>query len=222
MINNQILFLSHVLSSETVGYGGRKEFQTTRTLNLQNGDSCNQSEWKLSNHIGTHIDSPFHFSSKGKTLDAFDASFWVFSNVHFVEMPVNESTIIEKGDWSEKIPFDCDFLILKTGFESKRNSKSYWAHNPGLSPELGIWLREFRPKIRVIGFDFISITSYDHRPLGKKAHNAFLHEEHVGTPILAIEDMHLSELREAPKKLIVAPIRVLDSDGSPVTVIAEL
>lgn len=222
MSSNKTLFLSHVLSNDTIGYGGKKDFQTKHTLNLKNGDSCNQSEWLLNNHIGTHIDSPFHFSSFGKTVDHFDASFWIFSKIHLVEIAIDDSTIIDRDQWCEKIPPECDLLLIKTGFELKRNTEAYWAHNPGLAPTLGLWLREFRPKIRVIGFDFISVTSYDHRALGKIAHNAFLHEEHVGNPILAIEDMHLSELNSAPQKITVAPLRVLDSDGAPVTVIAEL
>lgn len=216
------IFLSHVLSNDTIGYGGRKEFETVSTLSIAKGDSCNQSDWKLCNHIGTHIDSPFHFSNNGKTIDNFEASFWVFTKVHLVDLPTTNSIIIEKGIWADKIPLDCDLLLIKTGFESKRNTEAYWARNPGLSPVFGLWLRENRPHVRVIGFDFISITSYDHRALGKVAHNAFLHEEHKGHPILAIEDMHLAKLTSSPKKIIVAPLRVIGSDGSPVTVIAEI
>jgi arylformamidase len=222
MSNNQIIFLSHVLSNDTVGYGGRKEFNTGSTLSIAKGDSCNQSEWHLSNHVGTHIDSPFHFSINGKKIDNFEASFWIFTKTHLVDLPTAEAVVIEKDEWVEKIPTDCDLLLIKTGFESRRNTVDYWAHNPGLSPALGLWLREFRPSIRVIGFDFISITSYDHRPLGRVAHHSFLHEDHVGHPILAIEDMHLTELEHSPRRVTVSPLRILDSDGSPVTVIAEI
>lgn len=221
MKNKQTIFLSHVLSNDTIGYGGRKEFQATSTLLMEKGDSCNQSEWKLCNHIGTHIDSPFHFSVKGRTIDSFEASFWVFNHVHLVDLPTRASVLIDIGEWCDSIALDCEMLLIKTGFEKKRNTEDYWAHNPGLSPALGLWLREFRPRVRVLGFDFISITSYDHRALGKAAHNAFLHEEHIGAPILAIEDMKLSELLGSPVRVTVLPIRVHHSDGSPVTVIAE-
>lgn len=222
MSNNKVIFLSHILSNDTAGYGGRKEFITTSVLSIAKGDSCNQSHWNLNNHIGTHIDSPFHFSVNGKTIDSFEASFWIFTNVFLIDLPTPESVVIEKDEWAEKIPLDCELLLIKTGFESRRNSDAYWAHNPGLAPALGLWLREFRPKMRIIGFDFISITSYDHRPLGRVAHHAFLHENHAGNPILAIEDMHLSELKTSPSRVFVSPLRILNSDGSPVTVMAEI
>lgn len=221
-MSDHVIFLSHTLSNDTIGYGGRKEFVTERTLAISKGDSCNQSEWKLCNHIGTHVDAPFHFSNNGKTLDLYPASFWIFNHVHLVDLPTNESVVLEKGSWSEAIPLDCELLLIKTGFEKRRNTESYWAHNPGLSPDLGHWLRENRPHLRVVGFDFISITSYDNRPLGKVAHKAFLHEEHKGTPILAVEDMHLDKLFSSPKKVVISPLRIFEADGSPVTVIAEI
>lgn len=221
-MNVKYQFLSHILANETVGYGGKKEFQTIRTLSIEKGDSCNQSEWKLCNHIGTHVDAAFHFSNNGKTIDQLPASFWIFNHVCLVDIPVENSKIIEVGSWVESIPINTELLILKTGFEKHRDTENYWAHNPGLSPELGVWLRKNRLQLRAIGFDFISITSYDNRPLGKVAHKAFLHEENVGNPILAIEDMHLINLIANPKRVIISPLRVLESDGSPVTVFAEL
>jgi len=187
---------------------------------MSHGDSCNQSEWTMNNHVGTHLDAPFHFSPEGKKIQEYSADSWVFEKPFLVSLPAAPSQIIDIGDWSSQISPDADLLLLKTGFESKRSSEDYWAHNPGLSPDLGKWLREHRPKLRAIGFDFISATSYDHRSVGKLAHQAFLHgSEHE--PILIIEDMHLSELNESPKMVVILPVRVQDADGSPVTVIAK-
>lgn len=219
---NKAVFLSHQISNETVGYGGRKDFHSRVTLSMERGDSCNQSEWNLNNHVGTHIDAPFHFSSTGKTLDQFPASFWIFYHPQLIDLPTEPSVIIEPDQWVENIFLETDLLLLRTGFESRRNTEDFWAHNPGLHPELGLWIRQNRPGLRVIGLDLMSVTSYDHRALGKKAHNAFLHEDHPGNPLLVIEDMHLSELISSPKKVIVSPLIVKNADGSPVTVIAEL
>lgn len=219
---NKVVFLSHPISNETIGYGGKKDFHSRAVLSMENGDSCNQSEWSFNNHVGTHIDAPFHFSTTGKTLDQFPASFWIFNHPQLIDLPTDPSVVIDYGPWMESILQETDLLLLRTGFESHRNSENFWAHNPGLSPELGLWLRQNRPTIRVIGLDLMSVTSYDHRALGKKAHNAFLHEAHPGNPLLVIEDMHLAELVSSPKRVTVSPLIVKNADGSPVTVIAEL
>jgi kynurenine formamidase len=220
-MKNRTLFLSHVLSNETVGYGGKKDFETVRTQSISDGNSCNQSVWKMNNHIGTHIDAPFHFTDKGMSLEQFPAEFWIFNRVHLVEVSVMPSSLIDVNSWCDNIPMETELLLIKTGFEEKRNSSEYWEHNPGLTPGLGEWLRQSRPNLRVVGFDFISLTSYDHRPLGKKAHQSFLGEG-SGRPILIVEDMHLMELKDSPKRTYIFPMRVSNADGSPVTIIAEI
>jgi len=221
-MKNKTIYLSHTLSEETVGYGGKREFRATQTLSISKGNSCNQSEWQFSNHIGTHIDAPFHFSNQGLTLDQYPADFWIFNSPQLCVLDVAASEIIGVGSWCEEITPQTDLLLLKTGFEAKRESQDYWAHNPGLSPELGKWLRQHRLNLRLVGLDFISVTSYDHRPLGKIAHHAFLHESNPGRPLLVVEDMKLSELAGNPNRVLIAPLRVKSSDGGPVTVLAEL
>jgi kynurenine formamidase len=216
-----MLFLSHPLSENTVGYGGKKDFLIQKTQALSAGQSCNQSHWSLNNHIGTHIDAPFHFSDSGKTLDQYDAEFWNFKSPHLINLPTADAAIIDVGPWCQDIPDNCDLLLIKTGFEKNRHQEIYWSHNPGLSPQVGQWLRNHRKNIRALGFDFISLTSYQHRPLGKEAHKAFLVEQPNTQPILLIEDMHLEKLTQAPARIIVAPMIVTKSDGAPVTIFAE-
>ena len=75
----------------------------------------------------------------------------------------------------EAVPIKTDLLLIKTGFAIFRNSndplerEKYVSQGPGISPEIGNWLRKFR-NVRAIGFDFISLTSYQHREIGRRAH----------------------------------------------------
>lgn len=215
-------FLSHTLSKQTPGYGGVAGFFNTEKSRMCVGDSCNSQHWEMSNHIGTHIDAPLHFAKDGSPLDSFAADFWVFKRPHLLELPMSPGEILMPSRVESNVPLECDLLILRTGFEKYRLEPDYWSSNPGLSPELGSWLRELRPNLRCIGFDFISVTSYLHRPLGREAHRAFLDPNRAGSPILPVEDMHLSELRQSPQMVIIAPLRVENADGGPVTVMAYM
>ena len=67
--------------------------------------------------------------------------------------------------------------------------------------------------------DFISLTSFQNRPLGRVAHRAFLGGDR---PLLLVEDMDLSRLDVHPKKMICTPLMIEKLDGCPVTVIAEV
>lgn len=214
------LFLSHFLNEETPGYGGQQGFFKKQVSRISEGSSSNSQEWRLSNHIGTHIDLPLHFDDKGKKLNEFSANEWIFRRPFLIEISCEEDVIINPDPLFESIPLDCDFLIIKTGFQKHRKEQKYWRNNPGLSPDLAIWLRKNRPQLRALGFDFISITSYSNRPLGRQAHKEFLNSEMTGQPLRVIEDMKLDGLTQAPNLVFVAPILVDSADGAPVTVIA--
>ena len=79
-------------------------------------------------------------------------------------------------------------------------------------------MRENRPNIKIVGFDFISLTSWKYREEGKKAHHAFLNPEGIGNPICIVEDMSLKNSNQQIKELIISPIIVSNSNGSPVTI----
>lgn len=214
-------FLSHRLDQATPGYGGKSGFSATLVKSITLGESNNSSHWELSNHIGTHVDAPFHFDQNGATVDTFLADFWIFNRPELIDRPASDSEIIGIEEWARAISVETDIVLLRTGFESKRSQRDYWENNPGLAPDLGSWLRENRPNLRVIGFDFLSVTSYQNRSLGRLAHQAFLTETGRGAPLLPLEDMALARLKCSPKTVIVSPLRVVGADGAPVTVLAE-
>lgn len=214
-----IKILSHEIIPFGPYYGGRNGFERKVVASIESGDSCNQQVWSLNNHTGTHVDCPRHFSVNGYDVTDYSAEDWVFSKVCFSEIEVENDMIIQLEQVSHLVPEDCDAFLLKTNFEKFRGSKTYWNNNPGMSPELGQWLRTNRPALKLIGFDFISITSFQDRPLGRIAHKAFLEptKDHPGLRV--VEDMKLSEIDSSPNQLIVSPVNI-KADGSPVTVFA--
>ena len=219
---NNYIYLSYPLSSETIGFGGKKSFFSELISSICCGRSNNSSHWRFDNHIGTHIDTPLHFFNEGKSIDEFSPEFWLFSNPFLC---IRENTIkdeiIECANWLDEIPENCDLLLLKTGFGKFRSSDIYWSNNPALSPDIAKWIKKNRKKVRAIGLDTISLTGYNHRELGRLAHKAFLNRSKEEEPILIIEDMNFNYLNTQPKNVFVVPIIVKGADGSPVTVIAQ-
>jgi arylformamidase len=216
------IFLSHILGEDSPGYGGASAFCKKEAKSIKSGDASNNSIWELSNHMGTHVDAPYHFDDAGLKVSDYSTEEWIFDRVYIHEGEYRQGQLIGPDGWEQKIPDDCELLLIRTGFEAHRAEKIYWEANPGLSPDLAAWLRSNRPQIRALGIDTISITSYQHREVGREAHRAFLGRNRPGNPILLIEDMKLGELSRNPKKVIVAPLLIKDADGSPVTVFAEI
>ena len=218
---SQYVLLSHILKQDTPSYGNRDKVIIRVNSCIRGGETANSSCLVLSNnHIGTHIDVPRHFSDSGKKTTDYPIGDYVFEKVQVIDLPCDGPKLIEGGDLTG-LRSDIDLLLIRTGYESKRGEDDYWNNNPGLSPDLADYLRQQCPNLRCVGFDFISVTSWQHRAEGRLAHKAFLAPEDGSREIWAIEDMSLVNAPEAIKKVVVAPLLVEDGNGTAVTVIAE-
>jgi len=222
-MNSKWIYLSHIIHPKAPAYGGSQAFFDEPDKQMDKGDSCNTRLWRMSNHIGTHIDFPRHFSIDGGTVEEYPAGFWVFDKVVIIATDqVEPGQILNAKDLDlSTVSPGIEFLIIKTGFGEFRDNLVYWQNNPGLHPELAPQLREQCPGLRAIGFDLISLSSFAHRDLGRKAHIAFLDHS---SPLLLLEDMDLRKINRMSivQRVIIAPIRVKDADAAPCTVLAEV
>jgi kynurenine formamidase len=222
---HNLVWLSYPIDASTPSYGNGERFATERIKCITEGDSCNTSRWQFPNHIGTHIDAPNHFFSEGDSIDEFPPEYWNFSKVAIIKKPlINENMCIGGAKDFINIPKETDLILIYTGFCHHRNEEVYWNSNPGLSSELAVFLRENFPNLRAIGIDSISISSWQNREEGRKAHKIFLDPDYCGTPVLLIEDMDLSILEEniGITYCCVLPVRVKGADGSPCTIFADV
>ncbi len=216
--------LSHILDAGTPSYGNRDKVIIRVNSDMKAGATANSSCWILSNnHIGTHIDVPYHFSLTGKKTTDYPIGDYVFDYCEVVDIPKDKDCLLCPSDFEEiSISSDVELLLIRTGFELLRGQDVYWNGNPGLAPELADYFRGRFPKLRCVGFDFISVTSWCHRAEGKAAHKAFLAPEGEIREIWCIEDMSLKNACGKLGRVVVAPFLVEDGNGAGVAVIAEL
>jgi len=218
--SSQYVYLSYFMDKNTPLYGGGKGISIAPDRSISNGDTANTKQLAFQNHSGTHIDFPNHFFEVGKTSESYSADQWIFRKPFMVQRAADENEIICLSEEElNKVPQDTDFLIVKTGFGKFRTEEKYWKYNPGFAPELANILRSQFPFLRVIGMDFISLTSFQNRELGREAHRNFLGGE---LPIMLIEDMDLSQLNTSPSSILCLPLMIKGLDGAPVTIIGEI
>tara|TARA_B100000795_G_scaffold164042_1_gene123390 strand:+ start:4916 stop:5557 length:642 start_codon:yes stop_codon:yes gene_type:complete len=208
----KISFLSYFIDNHIPVYGGYEDqIKISKKSSIDNGDTSNSLNVCFNNHIGTHIDFPFHFSSNGKKLVNYEASFWIFNKVGLIDCDISELP-----DQIRNVPTDIELLIFKSGFGKNRNDDIYWKSQPVIPSSFAELLRNRFPHLRVFGFDMISLTSKSDRAEGKKAHLAFL----INNDILILEDMNLEELSITPNKVIISPLQISEADGAPCNVIS--
>jgi arylformamidase len=218
-----MIFLSYTLDENTPTYGNRNKFQQIKKSDILKGDIANDTFISTTVHIGTHIDMPYHFYEDGQTVEAYDTDFWLFNTVLNIEIkPINLIIKDELISILESIKdIGYEILIVKTGICDIRNTEDFWKNNYGFHPDIYDYLINKFPNIRVIGFDSISVSSFTNRTLGRIAHKRFLNPS---KPILLLEDMDLRIINKSTtfNKLIIAPLRIANSDGLPCTVIGFL
>ena len=215
-----IKYLSHFLSEKTPLYGNGTGISFSPYKEIDKGDSCNTMNISFPNHVGTHIDLPSHFDPDGKTLGDYHPHFWEFNQIEWVDISnkVKESELITSVKFPDINNPETDLLLIKTGFGKFRGTDKYTLTPPGLASELAHYLRSKFPKLRCVGMDLISVSSFSNREEGRKAHHAFLNPSD-GEPILLIEDMKLN-YNISFNKVIVAPLLIDNADGAPCTVLA--
>ena len=219
--------LSHLISQSTPAYGNRDRIFIRDNSSILKGETANSSCWVFSNnHIGTHIDSPHHFSATGKKTHEFDVNDFFYDEVKLVDIRCATGILISVDDFkkveNEIGQNNIELLLIRTGYEQYRTIDKYWNDSPGLAAELADYFRGKYPKLRCVGFDFISLTSWNFRPEGRVSHKAFLCPEDGKKEILVIEDMALAAVNKQIRSVVVAPMFVEDGNGGAVTVFADM
>jgi kynurenine formamidase len=222
------VYLSHPLEEKVPAYGkDLVPLELRSDKCMDKGDSCKTYWFGMDNHWGTHVDAPAHFCKNGKRISEYPADFWIFSHPQIIDVTVPDHLMIQVKDLEQKtIHPKTDLLILRTGWETLRGTLEYGQKNPGVHSEVAFWLRTHFPNIRLIGFDFISLSSFQNREEGRLAHIAFLQEKESSAPILILEDMHLGALKnlsnDCLEEVIVLPLRITPLDSAPCTVLAKV
>ena len=214
-------FLSYTLTTDTLGYGSQGQITVTKERSIERGDSSESFNITLSNHFGTHVDCPAHFFKQGLKVAELKADSWRFQSPQVIDIKLQPGELMGVDAIKNKIRKSTDLLLLKSSWSKIRGEKKYSVANPGIDSSVGRFLRSKYPKVRAIGFDWISLSSYLNRPEGREAHRAFLDPNAKGHPILIIEDMDLRKATNQLKQVFVFPLRVEGIDSAPCTILGE-
>ena len=212
-------YLSYPLGEKVPVYGKLVKTKLRVIKSIKDGDSSNVYEITIGNHWGTHIDGPAHFFDNCKGIAEFDAQTWFFNSPQAVHVTLDPSEILRPGKWVSSIDRSTDILLIKSGWSRFRDKKKYYMQNPGIHPEVGLYLREKCPRLKAVGIDWVSVSSYQNRELGRQSHKVFLGPRGRSQPLLLIEDMDLSVYLGNLRKVSAFPMLIEGIDSAPCTVI---
>ena len=194
------------LRERMVVFASENNMQIERRHSMERGDMGNNSSIHMGVHTGTHMDAPRHVIANGKTID---------------QMPLNDAIgparVIEIGDSEAVKAEELKQYKIKRGerilFKTK-NSERCWKTDTFIPDFVYIAADAARfladRGVRLVGIDYLSVG-------GPGATHQIL----LGAGIWLLEGLDLSGVSAGNYNLICLPLKLLQTEGSPVRAVLQ-
>jgi arylformamidase len=194
------------ISPDLVVWPGDPDVVTERVQKIEDGDVANVTRLEMSAHTGTHVDAPFHFIQKGKTVEELSLKLLTGRAyvVHIPEADLITNDVIEAAG----IPPRTRRVLFKTRNSkqwSKKNHKDFNPNYVGLAPDAAETL--IQRGVKLVGVDYLSIAPFEELA---ETHNVLLN-----AGIVIVEGLDLSQVDPGRYSFYCLPLKIAGADGAP-------
>jgi len=170
----------------------------------------------LYSHCGTHIDVPVHYDANENTITdiPLERCMVTCRMADLTDIKAKELITVEHvSRFAEKIQ-PGEGLILKTGWSNLIDSPEYYTDLPRVSIELANWCVE--KKTGLLGVESHAIADPQNKQEITTVHKILLKQN-----IIIVEGLtNLDAISKYKFTLMVFPLKLENSDGSPVRAVA--
>ena len=208
----KIVDLSWEFTSKTPIYPGDPEpsVEVATTLEVE---GYNLSRLVMGTQTGSHVDAPYHFSNEGATIDEMELDFFLGDAV---VVRVTDKKAEEEITMEDMKPYDHliepgKIVLFNTNWYKKRGTEEFFQH-PYVNGEVAQYLVD--KGVRFIGIDTINAdkTGGTEFPV----HDLFSKERLM----IGENWAYFDQIDFDDAYVIVIPMKVIGTDGSPVRAIA--
>lgn len=200
--------ISYPLHSQIYTYGDDPKFLKESLYSVENGDAFSLSSFSFGSHTGTHLDTPRHFFSKGKSItdypiDSFCGTAQVLS--------IPNKSLIEVDDLKKYSIAKNSMVLFQTDnshFDGIHSLSKY----TGISKEVADYLVSL--EIRLIGIDYLSVEP-------QNSSDFAVHHTLLSKDILILENLRLKGVLEGEYELFCFPLPIVDADACPVRAVLK-
>jgi kynurenine formamidase len=207
-----IVDLSHTIVTGMAQYPGDDPPPRLERKMTHAHDGVLSSAMTMGCHVGTHIDTPYHFLDDQPGLEALAVDRFC-GRARVVEAIVNDDPGALGLDILEHVDLErLDFLILRTGWERHWGTEFYYARWPFLSPEFARTLTT--AKLKGIGLDSPSVDAFDEHAV---------HDLLAAAGMINVENLaNLHALPTGSFQFMALPLKLAGTEASPVRAVALL
>jgi len=195
-----LIDISRSISPATAVWPGDREVEWSWTTRLgHDGASVNLGSLRLSTHVGSHADAPYHVDPEGQTLDQLPLSAFA-GPVEVIEV---EDVTIRPGHVSD---VDAERVLVKT--EASQVPDNKWPDSV-VSAQPDAIRRLEEKDVVLFGTDAPSVDPLNSTSL--PAHHAL-----VDAGIVNLEGLCLEGVRPGLYTLTAFPLKIPNADAAPV------
>ena len=206
----RLVDVSVLLAPGLATYPGNPAFELTPVKRIAAGDSSNNSRLVMGTHTGTHVDAPLHFFDGRPGADALALELLI-GRARVIDLP-HRGGITEKHLAVAGLREDLRVLL-------RTPNSALWNSSDGFHSDY-TYITEGGAKflvdqgVKVVGVDYLSVEQF--KKAGAPAHRALL-----GSGVIVIEGLNLSEVDAGQYEMYCLPLRVANGDGAPARVVLK-
>jgi kynurenine formamidase len=174
------------------------------------GDDANVSELAFGAHTGTHVDAPRHFARDSDAgIETLHLS-WMNGPAMVIDA-FDVPALTAEALASLDIPRGVERVVFRTDNTRRRlmRLRAFQRDYVAFTEDGARWMVDFRPDVKTIGVDYVSVAAYDHLVA---AHRVLLEAGKVPLEGLVIPE---ESVRSGWWRLHCAPLLLVGSDGAP-------
>ena len=202
----RIYDISVALGSESIDYPGDTPYSRDLIWSIKDSGICELSKLVMSAHSGTHIDAPSHFIPHTKSIDQYDAQDFILP-AQVVE--IRDKQAISVSELENLLMENTKALLFKT-----ENSRSGSCRSGGFSEEF-VYLSSEAARfcvtkgLSLVGIDYISVEQYGNESFPT-------HRHLLENGLLILEGLDLGSVAPGEYTLLCFPLKIKNSEASPV------
>lgn len=205
----KLLDVSLPLAPGLPTYPGNPPFELHPLKRIADGDSSNVSRLLLGTHTGTHVDAPKHFIDHAAGVDALQLDLLI-GRARVVGIDRRGGITADElaaAGLREDIR-----VLFKTPNSALWNRSTFHEDYTHLSEGAARYLVD--QGVKVVGIDYLSVEEF--KKAGAPAHRALL-----GSGVIIIEGLNLSEAEPGMYEMYCLPLLVAGGDGAPARVVLK-
>ena len=177
----------------------------TRVAKIGKKSVVNETHIEMNAHIGTHIDAPLHFISKGVSIDKSPLD--LFIGPAFVANLDKVKEITAEDLENISLPKNVKRILFKTSNSIlwEKKVKKFKPDYVGLTVDAASWL--VKRGIKLVGMDYLSIAKFSEA--------VAVHKILLGNNVYIIESLNLTGVKPGIYKLICLPLKITNAEAAP-------